>query len=95
MKDKITQFVAMLNGKFPKGDKPWSEGFMEVPSRKYTKICMERTGTPVSAYAFIDNKTGDLFKSAGWNGPAKHARGNILDESGLNACHQFTVAYLK
>jgi hypothetical protein len=93
MKDAIEKFLVALNAKFPKGDKPYSEGFMLVPGRKYTKVCCERTGTPCSAYAFIDNTTGDLFKPAGFNAPAKHARGNINDESGLGACGQFGVAY--
>jgi hypothetical protein len=95
MKDKIDEFLRKLNEKFPKGDKSWSEGYMAVPARKYTKICTERTGTPVSAYAFIDNATGDLFKPAGFNGPAKHARGNIFDETALKACGPYGVACLR
>lgn len=95
MKDKIDEFIRKLNEKFPKTEDSWSEGFMAVPGRKFTKIARERTGIPVSAYGFIDNKTGDLFKAAGWAAPAKHARGNILDVSGIKACGQYTVAYLK
>lgn len=31
-----------------------------------------------SAFAFLDTKSGDVLKPAGWKGPAKHARGNVL-----------------
>lgn len=93
MKELIRQFLIALNNKFPKGDEPYSEGFMLVPGRKYTKVCRERTGTPCSAYAFIDNTTGDLFLPAGFNAPAKHARGNIQNDTGLDACGPYGVTY--
>lgn len=32
-----------------------------------------------SAYAFIDPENGDMYKPAGWRGPAKHVRANLLD----------------
>ena len=32
-------------------------------------------------HAFVDKKTGDVFKPAGWQGPAKYARYNLLDET--------------
>jgi hypothetical protein len=42
-----------------------------------------------SAHGFIDTTNGDVLFSAGWKGPAKHARGNIYDDdhgrSALNA----------
>lgn len=33
-----------------------------------------------SVHSFIDAKTSDIFKPAGWKAPAKHARGNVLSE---------------
>lgn len=33
-----------------------------------------------SARAFVDYETGNVLKCAGFNKPAKHARGNIYDE---------------
>ena len=95
MKDKIQKFLDELNEKFPKAQHIMKEGYMLVPGRKYTKVCVEREGRPTSAYAFIDNTTGDLFKPAGFNAPAKHARGNINDASGLKACGPYGVAYLR
>ena len=47
--------------------------------RKYIKICHY---TPQeSVHAFVDKKTGDVFKPASWRGPAKYARYNLLDEA--------------
>ena len=35
-----------------------------------------------SVHSFVDAKTNDIFKPAGGSAPAKHARGNVLSESG-------------
>jgi hypothetical protein len=91
----IEEFVSELNLKFPKTSAS-RESFVFTAGKKFYKICRSRDGiTPSSAYAFVDKKTGDLFKSASWNAPAAHIRGNINDESGLAACHEYSVAYLR
>lgn len=95
MKRTLQYFIDALNAKFPKEEHVMKEGYMLIPGRKYTKVCVERNGKPTSAYAFIDNITGDLYKPAGWAGPAKHARGNINDDSGLKACGTYGVAYIR
>jgi len=41
--------------------------------RKYHKIVMN-DGTQRSVHAFIDKKTGEVYKSASWNAPAKGVR---------------------
>lgn len=94
MKTKIEEFLKSLNEKFPKDapHKPYYD--MEV-ARKYTKVYSVSQSGGRSAYAFIDNTTGDLFKPAGWKAPAKHARGNINDASGLKACGAYGVASLR
>ena len=33
-------------------------------------------------HAFIDKKTGDVLRAAGYKGPAKHPRGNLFDSLG-------------
>ena len=48
-----------------------------------------------SVYAFIDKTNGDILKPAGWAGPAKHARGNIFDESTWHCFGPTCVAYLR
>mgnify|MGYP003626674204 CR=1 FL=1 len=39
-----------------------------------------------SAFAFIDTRTGNVLKPAGWRGPAKHARGNVFAVDGGISC---------
>ena len=52
--------------------------------RKYYKIVM--VSNQRSVHAFIDKKTGDVYKPAGWQGPAKHVRYNLLDADSCNEC---------
>ena len=63
--------------------------FVSYEGRKYIKIVMQeyddmgpspsykyRDG---SVHAFVDKKTGDVYKPAGYNKPAKHVRYNIMN----------------
>ena len=94
MKEKIAKFVEALNKKYPQDADKIKYAFMAVSGRKYTKIANTRDGiTPVSSYGFIDNETGDVFKAASWAAPAKGARGNINNETGLACCGEYSVAY--
>lgn len=45
--------------------------------RKYHKVIMNAHGSR-SAHCFIDKKTGSVYKSASWRGPAKGERCNLL-----------------
>ena len=60
--------------------------------RKYFKInqCEKRNGSDQyssrSVHAFVDKKTGDVYKPASWKAPAKHVRYNLLDENSRNLC---------
>ena len=47
--------------------------------RKYHKIVMEYDNGSKSVHAFIDKKTGDVFKPASFKAPAKIARYNVLN----------------
>ena len=42
--------------------------------RKYHKIVMFDSGNSRSAHAFIDKKTGEVYKAESWKSPAKHVR---------------------
>ena len=64
--DELSEGVGVYNFTYEKG-------------RKYAKIVMH---TPQkSAHAFVDLKTGDVYKSASWKAPAKNGvRYNLLDD---------------
>ena len=68
--------------------------FVVQKGRKYLKIINQqfddmgpnpsyeyRNG---SVHAFIDRETGDVYKPASWNKPAKHVRYNLLERSDRN-----------
>ena len=49
--------------------------------RKYHKVWLYRYGKRDSIHAFIDKKTGDVYKPASIKAPAKGIRFNVLDEA--------------
>ena len=46
--------------------------------RKYHKIVMEYENGQRSVHAFVDKKTGEVYKPASFKAPAKHVRYNLL-----------------
>lgn len=63
-----------------------------IPGKKYIKIAQEGSGV----WCFVNSENGDVLKAAGWNAPAKHARGNIFDESnGMKHIGPHGPAYLR
>ena len=60
-------------------DAPDSYGFyLDSMGRRYHKIFMTIDGKRSSIHAFIDKKTGDVYKPASIKAPAKHVRFNLL-----------------
>ena len=63
--------------------------FVIKKGRKYLKIINQQFDTfqdrneyrDGSVHAFIDRETGDVYKPAGYNKPAKHVRYNLLERS--------------
>jgi len=51
---------------------------LESSGRKYHKVFMYIDGRRDSIHAFIDKKTGDVFKPASIKAPARHVRFNVL-----------------
>jgi hypothetical protein len=47
--------------------------FYPETGKKYHKIIMDANGSR-SVHAFVDKKTGELYKSASWKSPAKGVR---------------------
>lgn len=62
--------------------------------KKFVRVCRTET-TGRSAYAFIELETGNILKPAGWKGPAKGVRGNILGTNPLAGCGPYGVAHLR
>ena len=63
--------------------------------RRYVRI-VATVDPRCSAFAFIDMTNGDVLKPNGWNGPAKHARGNLNDAgNGLRCIGPHGVAHLR
>ena len=48
--------------------------FYPETGRKYHKIIMETGRGSRSVHAFVDKKTGEVYKSASWKSPAKGVR---------------------
>jgi hypothetical protein len=48
--------------------------FIFESGRKYHKIIMVDCGGSRSVHAFVDKKTGEVYKSASWKSPAKGVR---------------------
>jgi hypothetical protein len=97
IKSDINKFVDKLNKQFPDQEYVVSSG-----GGKYMRINHKRAnGGQESVWGFIalvDNpqkglKVGDLLKAAGYNTPAKHARGNILN--GTAKYDKYSPTYLK
>ncbi|QPB08066.1 hypothetical protein PQC11_gp018 [Synechococcus phage S-H9-1] len=51
--------------------------FVIETGRKYHKIIMDANGSR-SVHAFVDKKTGEVYKPASFKAPAKHVRFNLL-----------------
>ena len=50
--------------------------FIVESGRKYHKIIMDANGSR-SVHAFVDKKTGEVYKAASFKAPAKHVRFNL------------------
>jgi len=60
-------------------DAPDGYGYeLNSDGRKYHKIYMTINGKRDSIHAFIDKKTGEVYKPANTKAPAKHVRYNML-----------------
>lgn len=68
--------------------------FEYTVGRRYVKVIAVLGNTQRSVHCFVDMKNGDVLKSAGWNKPAKGARGNIYNEdNGLTRMTPYGAGY--
>jgi hypothetical protein len=56
--------------------------------RKYHKIIMETGGNSRSVHAFVDKKTGEVYKAASFKAPAKIVRYNLLSIESREECFE-------
>ena len=54
--------------------------------RKYHKIVMETESQSKSVHAFVDKKTGEVFKPASYKAPAKIVRYRLLEIASRELC---------
>ena len=87
-KDKIVAKVALhtqdlcdaLLLDFQRGNNRKTDGykFYIESGRKYHKVIMETGAGSRSVHAFVDKKTGEVYKPASFKAPAKIVRYNLL-----------------
>ena len=56
--------------------------------RKYHKLIMETESGSRSVHAFVDKKTGEVFKPASFKAPAKIVRYNLLSIESREECFE-------
>jgi hypothetical protein len=56
---------------------------VDPTGRKYLRLVVTSWGSR-SVHAFLEVATGDLFKAAGWTGPAAGARYHLADPAGYD-----------
>ena len=54
--------------------------------RKYHKVIMETESGSCSVHAFVDKKTGEVYKPASWKAHAKIVRFNLLEIPSREQC---------
>jgi|8_EtaG_2_1085327.scaffolds.fasta_scaffold125290_1 hypothetical protein len=69
---------------YPSSDRSFD--FRAIEGRKFIKLVQTEEGRDSSVHAFIDKKTGEVYKPASWKSPAKHVRYNLLDERSRVDC---------
>ena len=63
------------------------EYYLQTGRKYYKLIHKSGVGGSQSVHAFIDKKTGDVYKPATWQAPAKGVRYNLLDETSREECY--------
>jgi hypothetical protein len=99
--ERVAAYVEALNGSSSDNHQ-----FGTVKGRKYLKVVDGRPtdGGPLaggSVHAFIEIATGNVYKAAGYNAPAKHVRFNLMDDASYarliraaSSSEAYTTGYL-
>jgi hypothetical protein len=62
--------------------------FVYTNGKKYAKITHITSYGSKSVHAFVDLKTGDVFKPASWQAPAKGIRYNLMNDASRTEMYQ-------
>jgi len=73
----VDNFKSRNHGKIGRHDAPVYKFYIES-GRKYHKLIMETNTQSCSVHAFVDKKTGEVYKPASFKAPAKIVRYNLL-----------------
>ena len=73
----VDNFISRNHGKVGGYDAPVYKFYIET-GRKYHKLIMETNTGSRSVHAFVDKKTGEVYKPASFKAPAKGVRYNLL-----------------
>ena len=94
LKDDNLNHIWKEQGGFP----DWARETLQAKwGPKFIKVWnVKHDGKISSIFAFVDKANGDIYKPAGVNAPAKHACGNLFDESGgMKGMGPYGPAYLR
>ena len=80
-------FKSRNHGKIGRHDAPVYKFYIES-GRKYHKIIMETDSGSRSVHAFVDKKTGEVYKPASFKAPAKIVRYNLLSIESREQCFE-------
>ena len=78
--EQIVQYTEMLMEALSM-NAPQDYSYAIDGGRKFHKVWMYRYGKRDSIHAFVDKKTGEVYKPASTKAPAKGARYRLLDEA--------------
>ena len=79
--ERLTEDFKRVNNRKTDGYKFYIES-----GRKYHKLIMETGGGSRSVHAFVDQKTGEVYKAASFKAPAKIVRYNLLSIASREEC---------
>ena len=70
----LENFKSRNRGELAGRPAPEYKFYIQEGGRKYHKIVMEYENGSKSVHAFVDKKTGEVYKPASFKAPAKHVR---------------------
>lgn len=82
---KVYEYLHILNLRAREAYKDHLDScpvFGAEPGRKYIKIVATHPNQRM-VHSFVDSKTGDLYKPAGWAAPVKDFRFNLYTDMGV------------